>query len=167
MKAPEEPLVWPPDYPPTDWAKKFFIGVRWLGPDLRFFKYLRDQQAKRTAGHTALWLTQEERDVALIMGKHFQHCIGWRTPFFLPDDLLCTIAGGSSFDTDTMDFVDAIDAIGKQLGLAIGDQVWLDANDKPLAYIVRKIIQMQKEKAEPTSAAVSLPAPCPRYSVSQ
>jgi hypothetical protein len=47
MDAPEIPSVWPDDFPPTDPVKKFFYGIRWLGPDISFFKGLRRQQALR------------------------------------------------------------------------------------------------------------------------
>ena len=48
-------LVFPEHFPPATRWKKFFIGVRWLGPDLSFFKDLKAQQAARSADSMHAW----------------------------------------------------------------------------------------------------------------
>jgi hypothetical protein len=153
MKTPEEPIEWPPHYPPSDGVKKFFIGVRWLGPDLGFFKELREQQARRTVAHMVVWPTEEERDIALLMGKHFSRWLRWRSPYFLPDDKLCTIAGGPCFDTDAMDFLAALDEIEKELGTTLGDQFWKDSVSLSLHDVVSAFLTKNKTLPNKTPEA--------------
>jgi hypothetical protein len=126
MKRPDEPLFWPAHYPPTDPVKKFFIGIRWLGPDLSFFKELRDQQAARVNGLMACWPTNEEHEVALIMGKHFQRSIGWKTPFFLPNDRFIVIAYGPRFQSMDayVEFEESVADIKKDLQMDSSDGIW-------------------------------------------
>jgi hypothetical protein len=126
MKRPDEPLTWPSHFPPTDPVKKFFVGLRWLGPDLSFFKELCDQQAARTTTLMASWPTHEEREIALLMGKRFQHSIGWKTEVFLPQDDFRVIAYGPRFqsmDGDVL-FEDSLDEIKKDLRTDLPDHIW-------------------------------------------
>ncbi len=37
----------PEHFPPKAAWKRFFIGVRWLGPDLSFFKAMKTEQGQR------------------------------------------------------------------------------------------------------------------------
>jgi hypothetical protein len=56
MYAATDPLVFPPHFPPTTRWKRFFQGVRWLGPDLTFFKMLKRQQANRLQNQMEVWV---------------------------------------------------------------------------------------------------------------
>ena len=117
MKEPEEPLVWPDDYPPTDPLKKFFLGIRWLGPDLKFFNELCQQQAGRIEENMAMWSTTAEHQTALMMGRHFRRACGWRTDFFLPDDRFSVVVYGPRFQTlETAFLEEATAGIEKELG---------------------------------------------------
>ena len=145
MKRPEEPLVWPAHFPPTEPVKKFFIGLRWLGPDLRFFKDLRKQQAGRIADHMAVWPTDEERDMALLMGKHFRHSIAWRTEFFLPPDHFKVIAYGPRFQSmDDMLFEEASLGIETDIGLKLADAFWQETIGWSFEDVVKAVIKKRK-----------------------
>ncbi|HEV8553911.1 MAG TPA: hypothetical protein VGR65_11105, partial [Casimicrobiaceae bacterium] len=84
--SPDEPLVWPSHYPPTDRWKRFFIGVRWLGPDLAFLQDFRDRQALRSQKSLETWPTAVSRRLALIVGEALvNNGVGWSTPWFVPN----------------------------------------------------------------------------------
>ena len=148
-KVPEDPLEWPVYFPPTDPVKKFFIGLRWLGPDLSFFEELRHLQAARTIVHMSSWPTNEERDIALRMGKHFQRSIGWKTEYFLPNDRFCVVAYGpwfQSMDGDDL-FEDAVVGIRKELRADLPDDFWRQTYEWNLQEVVCEIL---KKKIETT-----------------
>ena len=142
IREPQEALVWPDDFPPTNAVKKFFIGIRWLGPDLGFFKELRIQQAGRTNRDMDVWPTPAERQAALMMGNHFHRACGWKAEFFLPEDRLCVIGYGPRFQTmDAFDgFEEAIAGIEKELGTAFGDDFWRKSVDLTFGEVVRQIV---------------------------
>jgi len=50
-----DPLVFPPYFPPTNRREKFFIDGRWLGPDLSFFKKLKQQQSEMIPEQMNVW----------------------------------------------------------------------------------------------------------------
>jgi hypothetical protein len=66
------PLVFPPHFPPTTRREKSFIGVRWLDPDLSFFKKLKQQQAERTQEQMEVWGSSRRREVAKQLAHGFQ-----------------------------------------------------------------------------------------------
>ena len=146
MKRPEDPLEWPSHFPPTDAVKKFFIGVRWLGPDLRFFRELCDQQAARTTTLMAAWPTVEERAIALLMGRHFRHSIGWKSEVFLPYDRVCVIAYGPRFVTMDNDFFEeSLVGIRKDLCMDLPDAFWQQTVEWCFQDVVRAVLKRQEE----------------------
>ena len=125
MITPDRTLQWPSHFPPRNRWKQFFIGVRWLGPDLSFFKNLRELQEKRRAEALSAWLEGEQRDVAFVMGKAFQTELGWPTPYFLPADNFHVIAYGPRFQSiDDLGFSSAAAKIERQLQRQFPKTFW-------------------------------------------
>jgi len=147
MKRPEDPLEWPAHFPPTDPVKKFFIGIRWLGPDLGFFRELRDQQAARTITLMAFWQSDDERSIALLMGKHFRRSIDWKTGVFLPQDRFCVIAYGPRFQSMGEDdfFEESLVGIHKDLGMELPDTFWQQVIESSFQDVVRAVLKKRKE----------------------
>ena len=149
MNRPEEPLEWPGHFPPTDPVKKFFIGVRWLGPDLRFFKDLKEQQAERMEDHMTLWHTTEERQMAALLGRHLSRACGWKTSVFLPEDRMHVIVYGTRFQTmDDLLFEEAVRAIERELALELTDEFWRKSAGMSFGEVVREIIRKRNKTVE-------------------
>lgn len=66
--------------------------MRWLGPDLSFFKELRELQASRDEASLAAWPEGQQRDVAILIGQALQMALSWPTPYFLPGDRFNPVA---------------------------------------------------------------------------
>lgn len=129
------PLRYPDHYPPTERWKKFFIGVRVLGPDLSFFPALEAQQAARTAIVLEAWGGGTRQENAAVVGAIFARRLGWCSPYFLPADALAVILGGPAFDrTDSKDAFDAINEVEEQLGVSLPKALWRP--ETPLADLV-------------------------------
>lgn len=126
MIAPEAPLRWPDSFPPRTRREQFFLGVRWLGPDLSFFDDLRRSQAARTLELFSASWAEPERTNALAVGTLIQRHIGWRTPYFLPRDAFAVIAYGPRFQSmDDLLFASFADAIDDEIGPpGISDEIW-------------------------------------------
>lgn len=109
---PDEPLQYPSHYPPTGRWKRFFLGVRWIGPDLSFFKALRSNQASRASSSMDAWGGGDRQALAAAVGVVLSRHCRWPAPYFLPGDSLLVIAGGPSFAAiDDADIEDAIRAM--------------------------------------------------------
>ncbi len=145
MKTPNEPLEYPPHYPPTDRWKKFFIGVRWLGPDLSFFKDLRRQQGARTSECMTVWESAEQKELASIFGHAFMKWLRWPTPYFLPKDKFAVIARGPKFDMiDNGEFEEIIEEIETYIGRKVAIEFWQTSGDKTLGEVVAEILAIRK-----------------------
>ena len=92
------PLRWPQGFPPKRGIEKFFLGVRWLGPDLSFFRDLKSLQASRSAEQMAIWSGGERQALAERIALHMQKGLKWPTAVFLPDDSWQVICNGPKFD---------------------------------------------------------------------
>ena len=118
-------LRYPPDFPPTRGWDRFFLGVRWLGPDLSFFNDLRSRQAQRGTTDLAAWGGGDREELARVVGSSFARYCGWPTPYFLPDDVVTVVASGPSFGwVDVTDTEEAIRAIEEEVGVQMGDGFW-------------------------------------------
>lgn len=141
---PESPLVWPDDFPPVDGWKRFFIGVRSLGPDVSFFSNLKKQQAARTESMMGAWTDAQERRVAESLGKYFQFELEWKMPWFIPGDMAIAVLGGPSFGVwSEVDLWDLFSEFDEQLGTDLGPEVWsklVNWEDKRVTFgeVVRK-----------------------------
>src|SRR5690606_8158279 len=136
--SPEQPLQYPPQYPPSERWQRFFIGVRWLGPDLSFFPKLRMQQAARLPGQLSLWGGGARQAVATEVGAIFSRRLRWPTPYFLPIDNIAVIAGGPRFSTidGDLDAEDAIGEIEEALMVKMTKTFWQDAGPLSLGEVV-------------------------------
>jgi len=146
MKTKDDPLEYPPHYPPADRWKKFFIGVRWLGPDLAFFKELKSQQAARSLDSQLRWKSERQRHIAEVLGKAFKKQIEWPTPYFLPYDRLEVIAGGPQFDGDCYAFEAALFDAGKELGIDLSEDSWRVTKVNTLGEMIDEIIKLQDQQ---------------------
>ncbi|HEX4909249.1 MAG TPA: hypothetical protein VFV64_00640 [Permianibacter sp.] len=98
METSAEPLKYPSHYPPTDRWKKFFIGVRWLGPDLSFFKELKQNQAARTSIQMNAWGGGKRQEIAQRISEILVKRLKWHTAVFIPNDSLAVVVNGPQFD---------------------------------------------------------------------
>jgi len=137
---PGEPLQYPPHYPPTTRWKRFFIGVRGLGPDLSFFRDLRASQGARTVESMSAWGGGERLALAEAVGSIFSKHCNWPSPHFLPGDRVSVIAGGSTFGwLDETDVGDAIQAIEELVGAKMPPGFWDQAGSGTLGQLVDQL----------------------------
>lgn len=121
----EQPLQYPAHYPPTDRWKRFFIGVRWLGPDLSFFSALKGRQAARSPALLNAWGGGNRQHLAERVGRIIAKRLHWRTSVFLPEDRINVVLGGPTFDgTDAFDAWEAVRAIEEEFGVKFPDAFW-------------------------------------------
>ena len=134
---PEDPLVYPGHYPPRDRWQQFFLGVRWLGPDLSFFEGLRLQQSARTALVMEAWTDAAHREMASAVGRILHECLRWPTPYFVPSDRWLVMCGGPAFDMiDVGDLTAAISAIELHLCSKLQQDFWSSVREKAFGEIV-------------------------------
>lgn len=154
--TPDQPLQYPPHYPPTDPWERFFIGVRWLGPDLSFFKALAAQQRSRSPGLLDRWGGGERQRVATQVGVIMARHLGWPNPYFLPGDSVAVVAGGPRFDAmdRDLDVEETIAELQETLGVAMPKAFWQDAGPLTLAELVD---QLMAAGAAPTSSFEATP----------
>jgi hypothetical protein len=138
---PGEPLQYPSHYPPTDKWKRFFIGVRWLGPDLSFFKDLRSAQASRTLESMSAWGGGDRRLLVTEIGVALARYCRWPTPYFLPQDKVSVVVGGPKFaaadDTDVHDVIGAIEEIAD---VKMGAAFWEASGSGTLGELVDQLL---------------------------
>jgi hypothetical protein len=141
--TPEQPLVYPPHYPPTDRVKRFFIGVRWLGPDLSFFGALRAVQGARSIQAMATWGGGEREALAFLAGRIFARRLRWPGRYFIPADRVAVIAGGPCFRMldGGLDARDAAAEIEASLGLALGRGFWASAGAISFGELVDRLLE--------------------------
>ena len=135
-----DPLVFPPHFPPTTRREKFFVGVRWLGPDLSFFKMLKRQQADRVQSQMEVWGSGKRREIAELLAHGFMREVGWPTSVFLPDDSFQVMCNGPSFGMlDDMGSVAVIQQIEKHYGVRIPNSFWAGREHATFGEIVEAL----------------------------
>src|SRR6185437_2757811 len=134
---PSEPLQYPTHFPPTGRWKRFFIGVRWLGPDTSFFSNLRAAQNARSLESMSVWGGVDRQALASALGLVFaKHC-NWPSPYFLPEDNVSVIAGGSTFGwLHETDIGEAISAIEEIVGAKMAPAFWEASGSDTLGQLV-------------------------------
>jgi len=138
---PEGPLVYPDHYPPKSRWEQFFIGVRWLGPDLSFFEALKAKQGARTEQVMEAWTDSRHRSLAMFVGECFKENLRWPTPYFLPSDRWIVMAGGPSFDMiDVGDLTAAIEEIEEHLGCRLPAVFWLSLEGNSFGEVVEQML---------------------------
>ncbi|WP_313340873.1 hypothetical protein [Stenotrophomonas sp.] len=136
------PLCYPAHYPPRQRWARFFIGVRWLGPDLSFFSVLKSLQGERTGDQMEAWGGGNRQRIATVVGEAFARQLRWPSPWFLPEDEMRAIAGGPRFVglDDQQDMENAVGEIQERLGVALPRGYWEDAGARTLAEVVDQIV---------------------------
>ena len=71
---------------PKSPIRKFFMGISWLDPNVRYFRELGKMQAQRTREDMDCWQSPEQIDLALAAGEVFVRCAHWQKPYFFPGD---------------------------------------------------------------------------------
>jgi len=139
MRHPEEPLVWPPHFPPTDRWKKFFIGIRKLGPDLSFFKDLKQQQASRTPDSMASWhIDTKQGEVLAAICEVLHKIVRWKTKVFLPKDEFKVILYGPKFQSMYEPEI-AIWEIERRLRIRMAESFWESTEHLTLQEVVNRL----------------------------
>jgi hypothetical protein len=118
------PLRWPPEFPPRNGWSRFFLGIRWLGPDVSFFRRLQEQQAARGPEVMTAWPTDDEREAALVLGRLLEKHVGWPTPYFLPDDSFAVVAYGPKLVEMDSPFDDFKTALEAEVGTNMPSSSW-------------------------------------------
>jgi len=126
MEPPSSPLQYPKGYPPTNGWNRFFLGVRWLGPDTSFFKQLKSQQAGRIAEQMECWGGGLRQVIAEKISERLAKYLKWRSKFFLPDDCLEVVCHGPSVESYDTDFAleDATNDTITELDLTLPESFW-------------------------------------------
>jgi hypothetical protein len=147
MNSPEQSLVWPQDFPPTDFWKKFFWGIRKLRPDISFFKSLSEQQAARTEAVMSAWQDIKHRQIAQQFGESISSSLGWKQPYFIPADKAVVVAYGPKFlDFEEFLWEEAICKFEKNLGKRLRKGFWksvVDWQDKNVIFgdLIKKLVE--------------------------
>jgi hypothetical protein len=118
--------VWPPHFPPTDPWKKFFVGVRRLGPDLSFFEELRATQASRRARCMDSWgADRARRELVFVLCAFLHRDVGWPGRYFIPEDMFSTCLYGPQLATiDDLRAEALIDRIEERTGIRVQESDW-------------------------------------------
>jgi len=135
-----DPLVFPPHFPPTTRREKFFIGVRWLGPDLSFFKKLKQQQGERTQEQMEVWGSGTRREVAEQLAQGFKNEVRWPRAVFLPTDSFQVMCNGPSFGmVDDLGSLAVIQQFEKAYGVQIPNAFWVGREHATFGEIVEAL----------------------------
>jgi hypothetical protein len=135
-----DPLVFPPHFPPTTPWEKFFIGVRWLGPDLSFFKQLKQQQSQRMQDQMEVWGSGKRREVAEFLAHGFKKEVRWPTSVFLPSDSFAVMCNGPSFGMlDDLGSTVVMEQFEKRYGVRIPDAFWTGRKRETFGEIVEAL----------------------------
>jgi hypothetical protein len=139
-------LRYPSHYPPTTRWKKFFIGVRWLGPDLAFFKELKAIQASRHAEAMQSWGGGLRQKLAELVARELCRKAGWKSAIFLPEDSLAVAINGPRFNMHD-DFVleDILLALKKEHGIALPHDYWANKDDMLFGQFIDDLVQLQTD----------------------
>ena len=126
--------------------------MRWLGPDLSFFKGLRELQASRNEASLAAWPEGQQREVAILIGQALQMALSWPTPYFLPGDSFNPVAYGPRFRSlDDGGWDMAAIAIEGQLNRKIPERFWqrCSQQDMSLGELVAALVTLPQAAEQP------------------
>lgn len=143
-------LRFPAHFPPTDKWKKFFIGVRWLGPDLSFFKDLKELQANRDATTMAAWGGGPRQMLAEKISQILKSQLGWRSPIFVPDDASEVAFHGPRFDFVDSDsaFEDVVELLERDYGLKLPPSFWEKMGKSTFGELVDAILAQHTNNSD-------------------
>ena len=131
-------LQFPKHFPPTDRWKKFFIGVRWLGPDLSFFKELKAMQGLRSSAEMVAWGGGKRQRLAETISHILARRLDWKSQVFLPQDSVAVAFHGPRFDFNDPEsaFEEVLEALNRDFGLAVPPAFWLAHSDSSLGEVI-------------------------------
>lgn len=137
-------LRYPSHYPPKTRWKKFFIGVRWLGPDLGFFKELKAQQAARPQEAMQSWGGAFRQELAEFVALELRRQLGWKSAVFLPHDSLAVLANGPRFDCiDDFVLEDILRVLKKTFGISLPPNYWTSKDDMLFGDFIDDLVQLK------------------------
>jgi hypothetical protein len=136
-------LRFPNHFPPTDRWKKFFIGVRWLGPDLSFFTDLKAIQAQRDAVEMEAWGGGLRQSVASDISRVLAQQLGWKSAYFLPEDSAAVAFHGPRFDfSDPESAFDAVLEILKtKYQISPPPSFWQQHGDSSMGVLISALLK--------------------------
>jgi hypothetical protein len=136
-------LRFPEHFPPTDGWNKFFIGVRWLGPDLSFFKQLKATQAQREASVMALWGGGRRQAVAAEISRVLAQQLRWKTDYFVPEDSAAVAFHGPSFDFSDPEsaFLAVRESLSDVFHISPPDSFWLQHEKSTMGTLVDALLE--------------------------
>jgi hypothetical protein len=131
-------LRFPESFPPTDRWARFFLGVRWIGPDLSFFKELKMQQARRSATDIDEWGGGLRQAVATAMSRVLANQLGWKSEVFLPQDAVAVAFHGPRFDFNDPDsaFEEIVEVLDRDFQIKVPDAFWASKSEANLGELV-------------------------------
>lgn len=135
-------LRFPAYFPPTNKWKKFFIGLRWLGPDLSFFKDLRAMQAMRAQESLAIWGGGKRQAIATEISRILSQQLGWKSQVFLPQDSVAVAFHGPAFDFCDSDsaFEEVVQCLEKDFGMAPPLSFWEGKTQLTLGELIDELL---------------------------
>jgi hypothetical protein len=144
-------LRFPDHFPPTSHWKKFFIGVRWLGPDLSFFKALKQTQARREEADLMEWGGGKRQAIATAVSATLADQLGWKSRVFLPQDAVAVAFHGPSFEWT--DPESAFEAVVKVLevgfDLSAPEAFWQSHRESTLGELIDSLLSIKKGRVGP------------------
>jgi hypothetical protein len=141
-------LRWPEGYPPKGGFNKFFLGVRWLGPDLSFFRELKALQATRKSAAMAVWGGGKRQAIAELIAEHMHKGLRWPTAVFLPGDSWHVICNGPKFDMfDDFIAVNAIDDFEDHYRVKVPHDFWEKRDASTFGEIVDDLALLPQRRA--------------------
>ena len=143
-------LHFPAHFPPTDRWKKFFIGVRWLGPDLSFFKELKALQAARTGERMTEWGGGRRQQLAEAISRILCKQLGWHSQVFLPQDATAVAFHGPRFDFSDPDsaFEEVVEALSRDFGIVVPQSLWEGTAEATLGELIDGLLSYKDTSQE-------------------
>jgi hypothetical protein len=136
-------LIFPHHFPPKTRWKKFFVGLRWLGPDLSFFDELKAQQAARSLDDMCLWGGGTRQEIAEFVSQEIAFRQRWKTAYFLPQDSLFVALNGPRYkEMDDFIHEDVIDLVNERYGIDLPETYWRGkASDMTMGAFVDDVLR--------------------------
>ena len=135
-------LHYPDHFPPTDRWKKYFIGVRWLGPDLSFFGELKRLQAQRSLSEMDAWGGGLRQRLAEAVSHALSRQLGWKSAVFLPGDSAEVAFHGPRFDfNDPESALEAVvETLRKDFHITVPESFWAEHTGSTLGELVDDLV---------------------------
>lgn len=141
-----KPLRFPDHFPPKDKWGKFFLGVRWLGPDLSFFKELKAEQGTRSQEDFVFWGNGLRRDLAMAISRALTRQLGWKSAVFIPEDSVAVAFHGPRFDFNDPEsaFEEVVELLDRDFAIRVPDSFWASKSDVTMGELIDELVLQQK-----------------------